>query len=186
MIDLLIQTESYLQGHFELSSGLHSNQYFQCAKLLQHPEHAEKAGKQIAELFGRQLIDIVVAPALGGLIIGHEVARALRRKFLFTERKDGKMVLRRGFCINKGDKILIIEDVITTAKSTMETVEVIKSYGGEIAGFGCIVDRTSGKTDLVIKSLVQMEPEVYNPQDCPMCKSGIPIDKPGSRTASLV
>ncbi len=184
MIDVLIQTESLLKGHFELSSGLHSNQYFQCAKLLQYPEHAEKAGKQIAEMFDKDNTDIVVAPALGGLIIGYEVARALGKKSIFTERKDGIMTLRRGFEINRGDRVVIIEDVITTAKSTMETINVIKALGGEIAGVGCIVDRSQGQTAIKIKSLLQIEPEIYTPDECPMCKAGIPIDKPGSRTAA--
>ena len=182
MIDLLIQTESLLKGHFELSSGLHSSQYFQCAKLLQHPEFAEKAGKEIAALFDGDLIDIVVAPALGGLIIGYEVARALNKKSIFTERKDGVMTLRRGFEIRKGDRVLVMEDVITTAKSTKETIKVIESLGGVIAGIGCIVDRSKGQSGLFIKSLLQFEPEVFSPEECPMCRLGQGIDKPGSRT----
>lgn len=182
MLDLLIKTESYIKGHFELSSGLHSNQYFQCAKLLQYPEHAENAGKQLAALFDKESVDIVVGPALGGIIIGYEVAKALGKKSIFTERKDGIMMLRRGFQVNKGDKILIIEDVITTAKSTAETIKVIEALGGEIAGIGCIVDRSSGKTEFMIKSLLQIEPETFTPEECLMCKQGLPIEKPGSRT----
>lgn len=183
--DLLIQTESLTEGHFELSSGLHSKQYFQCAKLLQNPQHAESTGKKLAEFFDKNNIDIVVGPALGGIIIGYEVAKALGKTFIFTERKDGLMTLRRGFNINKGDKILIIEDVITTAKSTKETIEVIKSYGGEVTGIGSIVDRTGDKSGFMIKSLLQMNPETYMPEECIMCKEGIPSEKPGSRTNTV-
>ena len=186
MLNLLIKTESLLKGHFELSSGFHSNQYFQCAKLLQYPEYAEKSGKQIAELFDTKQIDVVLGPALGGIIIGYETARALGKKSIFTERKDGIMTLKRGFEINKGDRILIVEDVITTAKSTKETIEVIKSFGGEVAGIGCIVDRSKGQTEYMIRSLVQMDPEIYPPEKCPMCKMGQNIEKPGSRIKASV
>ena len=175
MIDLLIRTESLLKGHFELSSGLHSNQYFQCAKLLQYPEYAEKTGKQLAELFDANKIDAVLGPALGGIIIGYE-------KSIFTERKDGIMTLKRGFHINKGDRVIIIEDVITTAKSTMESIKIIESFGGNIAGIGCIVDRSKRQTALKIESLIQIDPEIYTPEECPMCKLGQSIEKPGSRT----
>lgn len=186
MIDLLIKTESLLKGHFELSSGMHSNQYFQCAKLLQYPEYAEKTGKQIAKLFNPQQIDAVLGPAIGGLIISYETARAIGKKSIFTERKDGIMSLRRGFNINQGDKILIVEDVITTAKTTQETIKVIKNLGGKIAGIGCIVDRSQGKTGLEIKSLLEIDPEIYTPEQCPMCKAGQSVEKPGSRTVSTV
>ena len=131
-------------------------------------------------------IDTVLGPALGGLIIGHETARALGKKSIFTERKDGIMTLRRGFCINKGEQVLIVEDVITTAKSTRETIEVVKGFGGEIAGIGCIVDRTKDETGLEIKSLIQLDPEIYSPEECPMCKAGQSIEKPGSRTKIMV
>lgn len=182
IIDLLIKTKSMLKGHFELSSGLHSNQYFQCAKVLQYPEYAENLGKQIAALFDTNQIDIVLGPALGGVIIGYETAKSLGKKSVFTERKDGIMLLRRGFEINKGDRVLVIEDVITTAKSTLESVKIIESFGGEVAGIGCIVDRSKGKTDLKIKSLLQIDPEIYTPEECPMCKAGQNVEKPGSRT----
>jgi len=182
MIDLLIRTESLLKGHFELSSGLHSNQYFQCAKLLQYPEYAEKTGKQLAELFDANKIDAVLGPALGGIIIGYETAKALGKKSIFTERKDGIMTLKRGFHINKGDRVIIIEDVITTAKSTMESIKIIESFGGNIAGIGCIVDRSKRQTALKIESLIQIDPEIYTPEECPMCKLGQSIEKPGSRT----
>lgn len=186
MLDILLETQSLMKGHFELSSGLHSNQYFQCAKLLQYPQYSQKAGEQIASFFEKNNVDIVLGPALGGIIIGYEVARAMGKKSIFTERKDGLMTLRRGFKINKGDKVLIIEDVITTAKSTKETIEVIKSFGGQIAGVGCIVDRSRGTTDIEIKSILQIDPETFTAEECPMCKSGEKPEKPGSRTKILI
>lgn len=179
--ELLEKTEAMLTGHFELSSGLHSNRYFQCAKLLQYPEIAGAVGAELAKNINKE-IDVVVGPALGGMIIAHEVARSLNKKSIFVERKDGEMSLRRGFEINKGDKVIIIEDVITTAKSALEAAKVIESHGGEIVSYGCIVDRSQGKTGLNIKSLIKMDPEVFNPNDCPMCKSGSKAVKPGSRT----
>jgi len=182
MLQDLKETKSLLEGHFELSSGLHSSQYFQCAKLLQYPNLAEKTGTKLAAFYNTKEIDIVLGPALGGVIIGYETARALGKKSIFTERKNGIMSLKRGFEINHGDRVLIVEDVITTAKSTMETIDIVKSLGGIIAGTCCIVDRTEGKTGLNIKSLVQISPIVYEKANCPLCKAGIIIDKPGSRT----
>jgi orotate phosphoribosyltransferase len=181
IIDLLEKTEAMLKGHFELSSGLHSNQYFQCAKLLQYTDIAQSVGSELAKTITED-IDVIVGPALGGMIIAHEVARALNKRSIFVERKDGIMCLRRGFEIKKGEKVIIIEDVITTAKSALEAAKVIEESGGEIISYGCIVDRSQGKTGLNIKSLLQMDPEVYAPETCPMCKSGSLAVKPGSRT----
>ncbi|MFH0702426.1 MAG: orotate phosphoribosyltransferase [bacterium] len=180
IINMLEKTGGLLKGHFELSSGFHSSQYFQCAKLLQYPDLAQTAGSELAKLFECQ-IDVVVSPALGGLIIGHETARALNKKFIFAERKDGVLCLRRGFEISKDEKVLIIEDVITTAKSALETAGLVQEFGGEIVGYGCIVDRSEGKTNLNIKSLIKMNAEVYDPADCPLCEQGIESVKPGSR-----
>lgn len=182
ILELLEKTDSIRKGHFELSSGLHSSQYFQCAKLLQHPDLAQIAGIELAKLFDTD-IDIVIGPALGGIIIAYEVARAMNKKSIFVERKDGIMCLRRGFEINRGDKVVIIEDVITTAKSAKEAAKVVEEYGGNIVGYGCIVDRSEGKTGLNIKSLIQMSPEIYEPDNCPMCKQGSLAEKPGSRPA---
>lgn len=180
IIEFLEKTGSIRTGHFELSSGFHSNQYFQCAKLLQYPDIAEQVGHQLAQLFDNK-IDAVIGPALGGIIIAYETARALGKKNIFVERKDGNMSLRRGFEISEGEKVIIIEDVITTAKSVKETIEVINKFGAEIVGYGCIVDRSQGKTGLDIKSLIQMTPEIYSPSDCPLCKQGSKPEKPGSR-----
>jgi orotate phosphoribosyltransferase len=149
-----------LKGHFVLSSGFHSNQYFQCAKLLQYPDLAEKVAKELAKQF-TEVVDTVIGPALGGIIIAHEVGRALGKKVIFVERKDGELCLRRGFEIATGERIIIIEDVVTTAKSIFETVKVVEEFGGNIVGYGCIIDRSQGKTGLILKSLAKMDPEIY-------------------------
>jgi len=180
VLDLLKKTDSVLEGHFKLSSGLHSNRYFQCAKLLQYPDIVEKVATELAKLFTEE-IDTVVGPALGGIIIAYEVARALGKKSIFVERKDGIFCLRRGFELSKGEKVLIIEDVITTAKSIKEAVEVVEKLGGNVIGYGCIVDRSQGKTGLNIKSLIRMQVEEFEPDKCPLCKQNIPVTKPGSR-----
>lgn len=179
--EILKQTQSIMDGHFELSSGLHSDKYFQCAKMLQHPQFAEIAGKQIAAKFNAGEIDVVLGPALGGVIIGYEVARALGKLSIFTERKDGFMSLRRGFKINEGDRILIVEDVITTAKSVKENMVIVDGYNAHVAGVACIIDRSKGQSGVDIKSLVQLEPVVYDPNECPMCKEGLNLEKPGSQ-----
>lgn len=181
LFDILTQTQSILNGHFELSSGLHSDKYFQCARLLQSPVHAEMAGRMIASLFNADDIDVVLGPALGGVIIGHEVARALGKNSIFTERKDGFMSLRRGFKINEGDRILIVEDVITTAKSVKENVIIVEGYNAHVAGVGCIIDRSQGQSGIGIKSLIQLDPVLYHSNDCPMCKDGLELEKPGSQ-----
>ncbi len=181
IFELLKQTDSIMEGHFELSSGLHSDKYFQCAKLLQYPQYAEIAGQQIAAKFNRDDVDLVLGPALGGILIGYEVARALNKPSIFTERKDGFMMLRRGFKINEGDRILIIEDVITTAKSVKENISIVRGYNAEIIGVGCIIDRSKGQSGIDINSLIQLDPVVYDPNECPMCQEGIPLEKPGSQ-----
>lgn len=179
--EILKNTQSILEGHFELSSGLHSDKYFQCAKLLQHPQFAEIAGQQIAAQFNPNEIDVVLGPALGGVIIGYEVARALGKISIFTERKEGFMALRRGFKINEGDRVLIVEDVITTAKSVKENISIVNGYNAQVAGVGCIIDRSKGESGIEIKSLLQLDPVIYHPNDCPMCKEGRDIEKPGSQ-----
>jgi orotate phosphoribosyltransferase len=179
--ETLKQTESLLEGHFELSSGLHSDRYCQCAKLLQYPWHSEAAGREIAKMFNPDDIDLVLGPALGGVIISYEVARALGKPSIFTERKDGYMELRRGFRIEEGTRVLIVEDVITTAKSVKENMKILEEHNASIVGVACIVDRSQGYSGLDIKSLIQMDPSVYNPDDCPLCREGLPLEKPGSK-----
>ena len=181
VLELLEKTEGVLHGHFCLTSGLHSDIYFQCAKLYQYPDIVEKIAKKLAETLKEVEFDTIVAPAIGALIIGYETAKQSGKRNLFVERKDGVMQLRRGYQLSKVEKIVIIEDVITTAKTIKETIEATKEYGVEVAAVGCIVDRTCGKTGLNIKSLMQIEPVTYEPENCPLCKQGLPLVKPGSR-----
>jgi len=178
--EILEVTGSMLTGHFELSSGLHSNQYFQCAKLFQYPDISNRLITELSKKIDFE-VDTVVGPAMGGIIAAYEMARVLNKKAIFAERKDGILTLRRGFNITEGENILIMEDVITTAKSARETAELIEDFGGIIIGYGCIVDRSQGKTGLNIKSLLQAEVISYKPEECPLCKEGRIVDKPGSR-----
>lgn len=182
VLELLESAEGVLHGHFCLTSGLHSDIYFQCAKLYQYPETVEKIAKRIAEQLKDVEFDTVVAPAIGAVIIGYETAKQTGKRNLFVERKDGVMQLRRGYSLKKGEKVVIMEDVITTAKTIHETIDALKEFEVEIAAVGCIVDRTCGKTGLNIKSLLQIEPVTYEPDNCPLCKEGLPLVKPGSRT----
>ncbi len=188
VLDLFTQTGAWLQGHFRLTSGLHSPGYLQSALVLQHPHHAELLGRRLAaalsDLTSGQPIGLVISPALGGLIIGHEVARALGVRFLFTERDaERKMSLRRGFTIAPGEKSVVIEDVITTGGSTKEVIDVVRALGGVPVAAGSIIDRSGGAADLGIprRSLETLSVPVYEPAECPMCRNGEPLTKPGSR-----
>jgi orotate phosphoribosyltransferase len=177
------KTGAYLTGHFRLTSGLHSNQYMQCALVLQHPSIAEKFGRELASHF--EDADIVVSPAVGGLIIGHEVARELGARFLFTERDPAtsKMVLRRGFTVKPGETAIVIEDVVTTGGSTRDVIETLEAAGVKVLGAGVIIDRSGGKADLGVPQVALATIEVTAwPEDfCPLCKDGVPVVKPGSR-----
>lgn len=172
-----------LKGHFRLSSGLHSGEYLQCALVLQHPEYAGKLCAELAAHFKDARPTCVIAPALGGVIISYETARALGVRSIFTERKDGRMVLRRGFEIKPDDRALVVEDVITTGLSTKEVLDVVKSKGANIIGIGSIVNRSGKKIDFGVKlvSLVNIDLPVFPPEQCPLCKKGIEATKPGSR-----
>lgn len=181
VLELLEKAQGVLHGHFCLTSGLHSDIYFQCAKLYQYPDITEKIGKMLAEKLSEIEFDTIVAPAIGAVIIGYETAKNAKKRNLFVERKDGTMQLRRGYTLKKGERVVIIEDVITTARTIKETMEAIKEFEPEVVAVGCIVDRTKGKTEYNIKSLIQIDPVVYDPNDCPLCKEGIPLVKPGSR-----
>lgn len=180
-INLLKETGALLEGHFLLSSGKHSNRYVQCAKLLQYPDKAEEAIKPIAEKVKEIDFDIVVGPAMGGIVVGYELGRQTGKPSIFTERVDGKMTLRRGFEIKQGQKVLITEDVVTTGKSSLETAEVIKSLGGEVIGIACIADRKSSKIEYPIYSAIELEVQSFEKYECPLCKKGIEYVKPGSR-----
>ncbi len=190
VLDLFQETGAYLRGHFRLTSGLHSGEYLQSALVLAHPKHAETLGRALAEklreLAGPEGIALVISPALGGLIIGHEVARALGVRFLFTERdSDRKMSLRRGFTLLPGERAAVIEDVITTGGSTMEVIEIVRAAGAIAVAAGSIIDRSGGSADLGIPraALVTLKVEAYQPDQCPMCRAGEPVVKPGSRPA---
>jgi orotate phosphoribosyltransferase len=179
---LLRETGALLTGHFRLSSGLHSSSYVQCALLLEHPRHAKAIGEELAAKIGSSPAKIV-SPALGGVIIGYTVAEALGVPFIFTERKEGAMTLRRGFRLGAGERVVIVEDVVTTGKSTRETADVVRAHGGEVAGFASILNR-SGKEnpfDAPYASLLALELETYDPATCPLCAKGVALDAPGSR-----
>ena len=182
--ELLIKAQGLLSGHFCLTSGLHSDTYFQCAKLYQYPDIVEKLALELAQKLKDVKFDTIVAPAIGAVIFGYEVARATKARNLFVERKDGIMQLRRGYSIKKGERVVIVEDVITTARTIFETKEALNEFEPEIAGVACIVDRTQGKLDNQFKiySLLQSSPVTYEPDNCPLCKQGIELIKPGSRT----
>jgi len=179
------ETGAYLKGHFRLTSGLHSDEYLQCALVLQHPAIAEQMGRELAALL--PVCGLVAAPALGGLIIGHEVARALGVRFIFTERDPaGKMILRRGFSVRPGETAVVIEDVVTTGGSTREVIEVLRCMGANVAAAGSIIDRSGGRADLGVPrfALATLEVKSWDPQDCPLCRQGIPVEKPGSRSVA--
>jgi len=183
LLDLMTELGALQRGHFLLSSGLHSDTYFQCALLLQFPDLARELGQRLAGQFDSLHIDLVVSPALGGILIGHEVARALGRRFAFTERVGSEMTLRRGFTIEKGEKTLIVEDVVTRGTSLQEVVTVVTGLGGIVAGLAALIDRTGGTADLPenLVSLSKVEVATYDPANCPLCKEGSDAVKPGSR-----
>jgi len=185
ILEIFKKTETILDGHFRLSSGLHSSQYLQCAKVLQYPEYAEKLCRALAVKLKSVKPNAVVAPAMGGILVSYEVARALNTKSLFMERIEGKMTLRRGFALNKNDKVLVVEDVVTTGLSTREVIDALKSFNVELVGAGCIVDRSKGKSDLglPLTSLIEIDIPTFQPNECPLCKKGAPVTKPGSRKA---
>lgn len=181
VIDILKEVGALLEGHFLLSSGRHSNRYCQCARLMQYPDKAEAVLKVAAEQLKDIAVDIVVGPAMGGIVVAYELGRQLGKPAIFTEREDGKMTLRRGFEIKPGQKILITEDVVTTGKSSLETAEIIKSLGGEVIGIACIADRSNGTVAYPVYSCIKLEIESYEPDACPLCEVGTPYIKPGSR-----
>jgi orotate phosphoribosyltransferase len=181
---LFKKCNALLSGHFKLSSGLHSGTYLQCALVLQHPQIAEKLAKEIAKKFSKAgKINVVIGPALGGITLAYEIARVVGARALFTERQDGAMVLRRGFSIKKGEKVIVVEDVVTTGGSTKEVIEVVKGCGGIVAGVGCVIDRSPGGVDFgaPFVSLAKVDAETYENTSCPLCASNVPVTKPGSR-----
>jgi orotate phosphoribosyltransferase len=181
--DVFRASGALLEGHFKLSSGLHSPGYFQCALVLQHPVHAETMGRALADLVRGLQPTVVMSPALGGVVIGHEVGRALGIRAIFAERQEGVLMLRRGFTLSGADRVVVIEDVITTGGSTRETMRVAVAAGGQVVGAGAIVDRSGGSArfEVPFSTLVQMNLPAYQADACPLCAQGLPLVKPGSR-----
>ncbi len=190
VLSLFNQTGAYLRGHFRLTSGLHSPEYLQCALVLQHPEHAARLGAALARAFAPLLagarVNVVASPAVGGLIIGHEVARALGARFIFAERDAaGKMTLRRGFAVAPGETAVVVEDVVTTGGSTREVVDLLAAAGASVLAAGSIIDRSGGAAAVGVPraALATLQVVAYPPDDCPLCREGLPVVKPGSRPA---
>jgi orotate phosphoribosyltransferase len=178
------KANALLEGHFVLSSGLHSPKYLQCALALQDPADAASFGAAIAANYPGETIDTVTSPAIGGLVIGFAVAEALGLRFIWTERQDGVMTLRRGFTVSNGERILVVEDVITTGGSTRECIAALEKHGATVVAAASIIDRSNGKADVGVPriSLVSLDVPAYSPTDCPMCERGDTLIKPGSRT----
>ena len=188
VLDRFTHLGALLEGHFRLSSGLHSPNYLQCALVLQHPAEAEALGRALGEALAAQLGDVkptaVLSPALGGLIIGHEVARALGVRAIFAERAEGVLTLRRGFDLSPADRVVVVEDVLTTGGSTRETMEVAKQRGATVVAAGAVVNRSGSDSpvDVPFAALAALTPPTYKPEVCPYCEKGIPVTKPGSRS----
>jgi len=181
--DILAKSEALLTGHFLYTSGRHGEKYMQCAKIQQYPEHMEAVAKIVAEGFNGDKPDFVLSPAIGGIIFGYELARQVKAKAVFTERVDGKMTLRRGFEIPKGARVIVAEDVTTTGGTVREVIEIANEIGANVIGVGLIVDRSGGKIDFGTKTVAALSKEIisYTPEECPLCKEGQPVVKPGSR-----
>jgi orotate phosphoribosyltransferase len=183
IIELFKTTEALQQGHFKLSSGLHSLEYFQCARVLQHPQYNELLCGDIARFFHDWRVDVVVAPAIGGIMVGQEVARQMRVRGIFTERENDRMVLRRGFEVKQGERVLVCEDVITTGGSVIEVMDYVKYFGATVVGVASIVDRSTKPINFSVQfvSLLKMAVPTYKPEICPLCEDKVPLVKPGSR-----
>jgi orotate phosphoribosyltransferase len=187
VLDIFRKSRALLEGHFQLTSGLHSNQYFQCAKVLQYPEYCTLLCGELARQFQGNKPDVVIAPALGGIVVAQEIGRQLAVKTMFTERKEGSMQLRRGFEIRPGERVLVCEDVVTTGGSVQEVIAIVAQCGGTVSGVAYIVDRSGGRVKFPVTpgglqcSVLHMDVVTYQPADCPLCASGGAVIKPGSR-----
>ncbi|HEX2984071.1 MAG TPA: orotate phosphoribosyltransferase [Ignavibacteriales bacterium] len=183
ILDIFIKTEALLSGHFLLTSGRHSDKYFQCAKVLQYPQYTELICSVLYDYFKNDKIDTVIAPAIGGIVVGQELARQLNKRFIFAEREDKSLSLRRGFTIEKGENVLVCEDVVTTGGSVFEVMNIVKENEANVVGVGMIVDRSAGKVNFGVKQACSLRLDVisYDPADCPLCKQNLPLVKPGSR-----
>ncbi len=183
VLQVFRDTRALLEGHFLLRSGLHSRQYFQCALVLQHPRVAERLCGALAARLKTAGVKTVISPALGGLFVGHEVARALNLRHIFAEKNAaGKLELRRSFQIAPGEKVLVVEDVVTRGGRVQETIDIVRALGGEVVGVGTLVDRSDGKADFGVglESLLRLQVETFEPAACPLCQEGLPLMKPGS------
>lgn len=183
VLKIFKETGALLKGHFQLTSGGHTSQYLQCALVLQYPQYSFQLCSQIAERFKHAEIKVVIAPAIGGIVIAQEVARILGVRAIFSERERGKMTLRRGFKIEEKERVLVVEDVVTTGGSVKETMEVIEERKGQVVGVGFLVERSGGRIDFGVpqESLLILDLETYQPDRCPLCKRGISLKKLGSR-----
>jgi orotate phosphoribosyltransferase len=187
VLDLFRRSGALLEGHFRLTSGLHSSGYLQCALVLSHPEWAGMLGEALADRVRGIRATVVLSPALGGVIIGHEVGRALGVRALFAERQDGVLTLRRGFMLSGRDRVLVVEDVMTTGGSTKETMDLARAAGAQVVGAASIVNRSGGtvKFDVPLESLLDYSLPTYEPEKCPLCAQGLPVVKPGSRQVAV-
>jgi orotate phosphoribosyltransferase len=184
VLEVFRRVGALLEGHFRLTSGLHSPGYLQCALVLQYPREAEMCGAALAERVRHLDVQAVLSPALGGIVIGQEVARALGVRALFAERQDGALTLRRGFTLSPGERVLVVEDVVTTGGSTKETIDVARAAGADVVAAAAIIDRSGGhqRIDVPFHTLATVSLPTYQPDQCPLCLAGIPVVKPGSRT----
>ncbi len=187
VLEVLKEAGVLLEGHFRLTSGRHSNKYLQCAKIFRNTKYSEELCAALAEQYNGEGVQVVIGPAMGAVQMAYEVSRALKCENFFTERdENGKMQLRRGFAVEPGEKVLIVEDVVTTGGSVREVIELVRAAGGDIVGVGSIVDRTGGKIDFGVpfKAVISMDVESWEPENCPLCKEGkLEVVKPGSRKA---
>ncbi len=183
ILDILKEAGVLLEGHFLLTSGRHSNKYLQCARIFRHTKYSEELCAALAEQYKNENVDVVIGPALGAVQMAYEVSRQIGCENFFAEREEGKMVLRRGFSINPGQRVLVVEDVVTTGGSVREVVQIVQDMGGIVVGIGSVVDRTGGKIDFGVpfKAVISMNVESWQADECPICKQGIPVVKPGSR-----
>ena len=187
VLEILKEADVLQEGHFLLTSGRHSDKYLQCAKIFQYTKYSEELCAALAEKFADKGVELVIGPAIGAIQMSYEVSRHLGVKNIFAERENGAMTLRRNFTIEPGQKVLVVEDVVTTGGSVREVMDIVRSHGGEVVGLGVIVDRTGGKIDfgVPLESVISMEVLSYEATDCPLCKQGLPLVKPGSRNLKV-
>ncbi len=183
IIEIFTKCGALKEGHFRYTSGLHGSLYMQCAQVLKYPEYTELLCKELAEHFRDKQVELVVGPAMGGILVAYEVARQLGVPNIFTERENGAMTLRRGFALSPGQRVLVVEDVITTGGSVKEVLDIVKANGAVPVGVGVLVDRSGGRVqfDVPLEALLKLDLPNYKPEDCPLCKQGLPVVKPGSR-----